>query len=266
MVEETLIDWFRKFDSCLVAFSGGLDSSVVAKAACLALGEKSLAVTAWSASSFQYEQEFAINIAKQIGIRFMLVESHEFDDPLYIQNDKQRCYHCKRIRFAEIIRLASEQGFAMVVDGSNADDAFDYRPGKRAVEELGVRSPLMELGIAKPQAREIAKKWNLSNWNKPASPCLSTRVAYGKPLSGGLLRRIEKAELLLESLGFSSIRVRIHDDNIVRIEVAPNQIPRLFEPPVRDAIAVVFRDIGFQFISVDLFGYQSGGMNITQQR
>ena len=261
MIEETLSDWFRKFDSCLVAFSGGLDSSVVAKAACLALGEKSFAVTAWSASSFQHEQDFAENIAKQIGIRFLLVESREFDDPLYTQNDKQRCYHCKRIRFAEMVQLAKEQGFAVVVDGSNADDTLDYRPGKRAVEELGVRSPLLELGITKSQAREIAKSWNLSNWNKPASPCLSTRVAYNQPLSNELLRRIEKAESLLESLGFSSIRVRVHGDNFARIEVASEQIPRLLEPPIRDAIASTFRDVGFQFISVDIFGYKSGGMN-----
>jgi len=260
-----MLNWFRSFNSALVAFSGGLDSSVIAKAAQLALGPKALAVTAWSPSSCDGEKEDAVKIAREIGIRHFLYESREFDDPLYLCNDKDRCYYCKKIRFAEMVRIAAEQDFQVVLDGSNADDQFDYRPGKRAAEELGVRSPLAELGITKDAARELAKSWNLSVWNKPAEPCLSTRVPYDQPLTPQLLRRIEAAESFLKTFGLSPLRVRVQGETAARIEVPVDQIATLLEPPIREKLIEKFQSLGFHTISVDLQGFRSGSMNANDK-
>ncbi len=259
---DALIRWFRLFDSALVAFSGGVDSTVVAKAAQIALGGKTKAVTAWGPSSCAREPEEAAEIAKSIGISHLLFESREFADPEYLRNDENRCYYCKKIRFLEMILIAKEQGYQVVLDGSNAEDFFDYRPGKRAAEELGVRSPLAELGFTKQAVRDIAKQWGLPNWDKPPYPCLSTRVAYGKELSEELLRRVENAETLLKTFGFSSLRVRVPVKATARIEVPIEQVARLWEPDVRDTIVKQFRELGFQHISVDLQGYRSGSMNV----
>ena len=261
MPKNLLLNWFKAFDSALIAFSGGLDSSVVAKAAQLAFGAKTLAVTAWSPSGCANEKSDAEKIAKEIGIQHLLVESREFDDSQFLRNDKNRCYHCKRIRFAEMVQFAKDRQFQVVLDGSNADDSSDYRPGKRAAEELGVRSPLAELGISKTIAREIAKQWNLSVWNKPAEPCLCTRVPYDQPLEIPLLRRIEAAETYLKHFGFSPVRVRVQGENIARIEVLPNQFEKLMESGVRKNIVEHFRSLHFRTISVDLQGFRSGSMN-----
>ena len=261
MPQNLLINWFKSFDSALVAFSGGLDSSVVAKAAQLAFGPKTLAVTAWSPSGCANEKSDAETIANEIGIPHLLVESREFDDPQFLRNDKNRCYHCKRVRFAEMLQIAKERQFQVVLDGSNADDSSDYRPGKRAAEELGVRSPLAELGITKATVREIANQWKLSVWNKPAEPCLCTRVPYDQPLDISLLRRIEAAEAFLKHLGFSPVRVRVQGENAARIEVLPDQFERLMESDIRKSVVEHFRSLDFRTISVDLQGFRSGSMN-----
>ncbi len=256
-----LLRWFEPFESALVAFSGGLDSSVVAKAAQLALGAKSLAVTAWSPSGCGNEKEDSVAIAREIGIEHLLVESREFEEDMYLRNDKDRCYHCKRIRFSELVRIAREQNFQVVLDGSNADDFFDFRPGKRAAEELGVRSPLAELGITKESVRQIAKDWGLSVWNKPAQPCLSTRVPYGQPLSEPLLRRIEAAERFLSELGFSPLRVRVHGETTARIEISPEQFSELTQPTTRENVVAHLDSLGFRKITLDLRGFRSGSLN-----
>jgi len=249
------------FDSALVAFSGGLDSSVVAKAAQLALGERALAVTAWSPSSCEHEKEESTQVAREIGIQHLLIESGEFEDVRYLRNDKDRCYYCKQIRFSEMVQIAKEQNFQVVLDGSNVDDQFDYRPGRRAAEELGVRSPLAELGITKEVARELAKGWDLSVWNKPAEPCLSTRVPYEQPLTDLLLRRIEAAESCLKAFGFSPLRVRVQGESTARIEAPVDQIGKLLEPPVREKLIERFQTLEFRTVSVDLQGFRSGSMN-----
>ena len=256
-----IIDWFRSFDSALVAFSGGLDSSVVAKAAQVALGPKALAVTAWSPSSCEHEKEEAMQIAQEISIRHHLLESKEFEDPLFLRNDKDRCYYCKKSRFAAMVQIAQDQNFQVVLDGSNADDQSDFRPGKRAAEELGVRSPLAELGLTKGAVRELAKSWGLSVWDKPALPCLSTRVPYAQPLTESLLRRIEAAESFLKTLDFVLLRVRVQGNTAVRIEVPVEQIAKLLEPSVRTDLIAKFQSLGFHTISVDLQGFRSGSMN-----
>ena len=260
-VDVRLSCWFRPFDSALVAFSGGLDSSVVARAAQRALGANALAVTACSPSSSTQEREESAKIAQEIGIRHILVESDEFDDPLYLRNDRDRCYYCKKNRFASLVRFANEQNFQVVLDGTNADDQFDFRPGQRAVDELGVRSPLAELGIKKEDARKLAKKWKLSVWNKPAAPCLSTRVPYDQPLTASLLRRIEAAEVFLRTFGFSPLRVRVQGETTARIEVPVDQLAKLLEPSVRESLIEKFQSLEFRTISVDLQGFRSGSLN-----
>lgn len=258
---DDLLVWFRPFQSCVVAFSGGLDSSVVAKAAALSLGDEAVAVMAESASSLGHEVNEAKAVAVAIPIRFVVFESHEMQDESYTVNDKERCYYCKKIRFNALIEYAKEQNKDMVVDGSNADDSDDYRPGRRAVEETGVRSPLAELGITKVEVRELARNWNLPNSEKPASPCLSTRIAYGLNITDERLRQIEAAEEFLVSLGCSPLRVRLHPGRLARIEVTQEQINRLLDENLRKAIVAKFKSLGFDFVSLDLEGFRSGNMN-----
>ena len=256
---DSLLDWFRPFRSCVVAFSGGLDSSVAAKAAVLALGDAAEAVLAYSPSSLRNEVDDARAVAAAIPIRCHAFPSREMDDDAYAANDRDRCYYCKKIRFADVCRYAAERGQEVVVDGSNADDLDDYRPGRRAMMEFGIRSPLAELGITKAQAREIARRWKLPNSEKPASPCLSTRLAYGLRITEERLRRVEAAEEFLRTRGFSPLRVRLHADDLARIEVAPEQISRLAEPNTE--LAEEFQRLGFRFVCVDLQGFRSGSMN-----
>ena len=260
-VSDSLLDWFRLFRSCAIAFSGGLDSSVVAKTAAMTLGDAADAVLAYSPSSLRSEVDDARSVAEAIPIRFRAFPSREMEDAAYVANDRDRCYYCKKIRLADICRYAAEQGKEVVVDGSNADDRNDYRPGRRAVQEFGIRSPLAELGITKIQVREIARRWKLPNSEKPASPCLSTRLAYGLRITEERLRQVETAEEFLRNQGFSPLRVRLHTDGLVRIEVVPEQILRLSEPSLRTEIAEEFRRLGFRFVSVDLQGFRSGSMN-----
>lgn len=261
-LSQKLLDWFRPFSSCLVAFSGGLDSSVLAKAASEALGEKAVAAMAWSASTFYGETEEAEQTAAWIPIRLVLFKSGEADDPDYLRNDSQRCYYCKRIRFRELTEYARRKGLEIVVDGSNRDDADDYRPGRRAVEELGIRSPLAELGLDKPAIRRLAEFWELSNRGKAASSCLSTRLAYGVPITERRLRAVEEAEAALRLLGMDPVRVRLHPDRLVRIELPPDQWARFAEPALRQEIAELFKNLGFAFVSLDLEAFRSGSMNV----
>lgn len=264
MPQEKLLDWFRPFHSCIVAFSGGLDSSVVAKAAAMVLGEKALAIMAVSPTSFRNERKEAEQVANAIGIRFQVFPSPEMELESFYENGPERCYYCKWIRFQEIKNLADEQGVELLVDGSNGDDRNDYRPGHKAVKEFGFQSPLAELGFDKNLVREIARAWKLPNCEKPASPCLATRIAYGLPITEERLRRIEAAEDFLLSLGFSPLRVRLHPNDLARIEVPQNQLERFFQQDIRGMILEKFKELGFSHISVDLDGFRSGSMNVFQ--
>ncbi len=260
-----LVSWFRRHNTlsdpreCLVAFSGGVDSAVVAKAAVVALGERAVAVCAYSPSMPRSQPREIAFLAEKIGIELIMVESREFDDPAYTANDVERCYHCKTIRMRQILELGRKKKCGLVVDGSNGDDASDYRPGKRALEELGVISPLAELRFSKADVRELAFQWDLPVHDKPAEPCLSTRILYGLELTPERLDRVDRAEQFIRSLRFSPLRVRMHADDHVRIEVDEEKIGEIVA--LKAPILSHLNALGFRFVSVDLEGFRSGKMN-----
>lgn len=258
---QMLLDWLKKFETVWVAFSGGVDSSVLAKAAQMTHAEKASAIFFESATTSAPERENAENIARKIGISLTIMSGLEFDDDRFVQNDENRCYHCKRVRFSQLVELASRTPESVFLEGSNHDDLADYRPGKRAAEELGVRAPLAELRFSKQNVRALARFWNLSCWDRPSEPCLATRVDYGIPLELTLLEKIQKAEQFLKSHGFSPVRVRFHSGNLVRIEVSPDQIVRLCDSELRNLLSPFFQELGFRFVTMDMSGFRSGSMN-----
>ena len=246
----------------VVAFSGGIDSTVVAKAAFLALGDQAIAVTADSASVPRAEVEEAKRLAEQIGIAHRIVHTVEFEDPNYLKNDGSRCYHCKSELYGRIETLLPELGNPTVCSGANLDDDGDYRPGLTAAREHAVRHPLQEAGFTKADVRLLAQHWELPTWDKPASPCLSSRLAPGVEVSTERTARVEAAELYLRSLGFRECRVRLHHDELARIEVPLDGVSLLAAPGQREALAARFRELGFRFITLDLEGFRSGNLNV----
>jgi uncharacterized protein len=244
-----------------VAFSGGIDSTVVAKAAFLALGERAVAVTADSASVARKELDDARELAKLIGIRHVIVRTQEFDNPAYLANDGTRCYHCKTELYSTVERLLPELGVPVVASGANLDDMGDYRPGLVAAAEHSVRHPLQEAGFTKADVRALAKHWELPTWDKPAAPCLSSRMAPGLAVTPERTKRVEDAEAFLRSLGLRECRVRYHEGDLARIEVPLSEIARLASEPVRTELARALRALGFKFVALDLDGFRSGSLN-----
>jgi uncharacterized protein len=249
------------YGSCAVAYSGGVDSAVVAKAAQLALGERAVAVTGVSESLAEGELEQAERLAAAIGIRHERVELHEITNPAYAANGPDRCLHCKSELYANLDSLAERLGVAVIASGTNADDLGDYRPGLQAAAEHGVRSPLAECGITKAVVRELAAEWGLSVADKPASPCLSSRIAYGQAVTPERLRMIDRAEQLIRSLGIRVCRVRYHAGDLARIEVPTEWIGRLCEPATWAMLDDQLRLLGFQAVTIDLDGFRSGNLN-----
>lgn len=258
---DQLLDILRAARKVVVAFSGGIDSTVVAKAAFLALGDQAAAVTADSASVPRAEVAEARRLAELIGIKHQVVQTVEFDDPNYLKNDGSRCYHCKSELYSRIESLLPELGNPIVCSGANLDDDGDYRPGLTAAREHAVRHPLQEAGFSKAEVRALAQHWELPTWDKPASPCLSSRLAPGVPVTSERTARIEAAELYLRSLGFRDCRVRLHQDELARIEVPLEGVARLAAPGQREALAARFRELGFRFVTLDLEGFRSGNLN-----
>ena len=243
-----------------VAFSGGVDSAVVANAAQLALGDRAVAVTGTSASLAEGELSAAREIAAQIGIRHEILSTGEFNDPNYIANPSNRCYFCKTELYGKLLPLARERQIAFVVDGSTVDDLGDYRPGRAAAREHGVRSPLIEVGMTKQEVRELSRRSGLPTWDKPASPCLSSRIAYGTMVTIERLTTVDRGEEIMRSLGFREFRVRHHDE-LVRLEIAPAELERALNRKVVDELAQKFRALGFRYVTLDLHGYRTGAMN-----
>jgi len=258
---DRLLALLHSYGSCAVAFSGGLDSTVLAKAAQLALGDGAVAVTGISQSLAGSELDESKQLAQQIGIRHEMIETDELSNPAYQANQADRCYHCKTELFAQIEQLAERLNMAVVADGSNVDDLGEYRPGLQAARERKVKSPLAECGLTKPEIRQLAESWGLPTWNKPAAPCLSSRIAYGEPVTPERLAMIDQAERFLRDHGLQPLRVRYHKGDMARIEVAVEQLPRFFDPDFRREMIEYLKSIGFKYISLDLEGFRSGSLN-----
>jgi uncharacterized protein len=259
--EEKLITLLRGYERVAVAFSGGIDSTVVACAAYKALGDGAVAVTADSASVPRAEIEEAKRLAELIGIRHQVVSTAEFQNPNYLRNDGARCYYCKSELYDTILALLPTLGTSIICSGANLDDQGDYRPGLTAAAERQVRHPLQEAGFTKAMVRALAQRWGLPTWDKPASPCLSSRIAPGLPVTPERTARIEAAERYLKSLGLRDGRVRLHEGELARIEVPLEEIARLAEPGVREDLARELRSLGFRFVTLDLEGFRSGSLN-----
>jgi len=258
---DRLLDWFRSLEPCVVAFSGGVDSAVVAQAAWLALGDRALAVTGVSPSLAASELEAARELARRIGIPHREVATQEFRLDEYLRNSPDRCYHCKTELYGHLDRLLDEGPWRVIVNGANLDDQGDYRPGMQAAREHQVRSPLAECGFSKQDVRQLAAHWGLPVWDKPASPCLSSRVAYGEAVTPERLALIDRAEGMLRELGFREVRVRYHRGDLARIEVPLSEVSRFADPGLRDRVAEVFTGWGFKFVTLDLQGFRSGSLN-----
>jgi uncharacterized protein len=256
-----LLSQLEQLESCAVAFSAGVDSTVVAKAAQLALGDNAVAVTGTSASMAAGELEEAKKLAALIGIRHVVVPTDEFTQADYLRNAPDRCYHCKTELYTQLDGLLPELGVKHVVNGANVDDLGDYRPGMRAATELAVRSPLAECGLTKADVRELARQWDLPVWDKPATPCLSSRIAYGEAVTPERLAMIDQAEQFLRLHGLRTVRVRYHKGDLARLEVPVEVMERLVDPSFRGALTAQLRMIGFKFITLDLEGFRSGSLN-----
>lgn len=256
--QENIVSFLAKLPDCLVAFSGGVDSAVVAKAAQVALGERAIAVTGVSASLASGELAAARRIATAIGIRHETINTDELSDPGYLANAPTRCWHCKTELYSQMRLLATQLGFTHITNGTNLDDLGDFRPGLQAASEHSVLSPLVDCGIGKQGVRQLALDWRLEVWDKPASPCLSSRVVYGLEITPARLARIDAAEALLKELGFTSVRVRCHQDDLARLEVAASEISRLADEALRKEISNRLREIGFKYVTIDLEGFRSG--------
>jgi uncharacterized protein len=248
-------------DGVAVAFSGGIDSTVVAAAAKRALGDKAIAVTADSPSVARSELEDARRLAELIGIRHEVIPTSEFDNPDYQRNDGSRCYHCKSELYDQIIARLPALGVSVVCSGANVDDLGDYRPGLTAAAERHVRHPLQEAGFTKADVRALAREWDLPTWDKPASPCLSSRLVPGLEVTTERTARIEAAEAHLKSIGLRECRVRLHEGELARIEVPVAAIAQLASPEIRQSLASTMRDLGFRYVTLDLEGFRSGSMN-----
>jgi uncharacterized protein len=256
-----LTNILKNMDGAVVALSGGVDSAVVAKAALIALGEKAIAITADSPSVPRQDIQAAKNLAKSIGLRHEIVLTSEFDNPDYRKNAGDRCYFCKSELYETIFRKLSDLESKTICSGANLDDLGDYRPGLQAAKERGIRHPLQEAGLGKKEVRELAKHWGLEVWDKPASPCLSSRIAPGVAVTPERTARIERAEIYLKSLGLFDCRVRLHHDELVRIELLPKDIVKIADPDVRDNLTKYFHELGFRYITMDMDGFRSGSLN-----
>jgi len=258
---DRLIQTLAGYGRGAVAYSGGIDSTVVAQAAKMALGDEAIAVTAVSDSLARGELEEAEALARRIGIRHRVIRTEEFADPNYLRNNPDRCYFCKSELYGRLSGLLGSLEVDVIASGANTDDAGDHRPGMRAASENGVRHPLQECGLGKADVRALAKAWGLPTWDKPATPCLSSRIAYGEEVTPERVRMVDEAEAWLRERGLRLLRVRYHKGDLARVEVPIEELPRLAGPEVRGELVKTFRALGFKYITLDLEGFRSGSLN-----
>lgn len=267
---EDLKEIIRSYESGSVAFSGGVDSTFLLKVAREVLGDRVIAVTATSGLFPMRETDETVDYCKVNGIPQIMFPAEEMKIEGFKENPVDRCYHCKRSLFTKIKNITAEQGLAVVMEGSNVDDDDDYRPGCRAILELGIQSPLKEAGLTKAEIRELSKEMGLSTWSKPSFACLASRIPYGEEITQEKLFMIERGEEILSDMGFHQYRVRIHMQGlsgqsapakIARIEITPEEFPHLIREDIRTIIDEEFRKIGFQYVTMDLTGYRMGSMN-----
>ncbi len=250
----------RGFDRVAVAYSGGVDSTLVLKVAHDELGVNAIGLTAVSASMPHYERSAADQVAQQIGARVLYIQTHEDEDDRYLENPPNRCYFCKTDVYDELIQVAAGEGFSVLLDGTNADDAGDWRPGREAARQHGVRSPLQEMGFTKDEIRAAARELGLANWDLPSAPCLSSRVPYGTRITPEMLDQIGRGEWALREKGFREVRVR-HHGPVARVEVPVSELERALA--MREEIVAALKEAGYTFVALDLSGLKSGGLNLA---
>lgn len=258
--EQQLREIFRSLGSVVVAYSGGVDSSYVAYVANAELGPRAICITGQSASVPSYQQAEIERVVNDFGFQHEVIQTDELENPSYQANNPDRCYFCKDELYGKLEAIATSRGIETIVDGSTTDDINDFRPGRQAAQQHAVRSPLIEVGMSKSEVRELSRRVGLPTWDKPASPCLSSRIAYGTAVTIERLGKVDRGEEILREFGFREFRVR-HHDTLVRLEISPAEMDRVLRKDVLEQLAARFRELGFKYVTLDLEGFRSGSMN-----